>query len=213
MRVLAGVLLVLMFVVNGVAGLGYTLGGAFFKVGGEAVSDLGQQEEGQGKKDEAKAATESSASAKKADEKTAAAEEKLGKDLQDGGKKARQLGGALLGLVGGLALLSIAQLVFAIFLFQDKATKLPLFIVGGFGVAAEVLGSLLTAFGPINALGLAAAVVVIVHAATMKAKDPNAQPQYATAGGYPGQYPQPVQPQYPQVPQQGPPGYGPPPGT
>jgi hypothetical protein len=213
MKIFAGVLLLVMCLINGIAGLGYLLGGAIFSVGGEIATESAKEEDKDSKKQAAAAANASSSSEKEFDEKLAKDEEKNSKDLKDAGKEAKKIGAGFTTFGAFLDVLAIGQIVVAIMFFvKSQSARTIGLIVGAGGIAAEVVSILLTNFGVTNLLGLLTGVVVIV-AALIKLPPP---PAPAYAGGYaPGGYPPGPQGGYPPGPPGGypPPGYGPPPGA
>lgn len=201
MRVAAGVLLILVFIINGIAGLGYVLGGAVVGAVGQAAEEVGSDSQKSADKDDKAADKTKDDDEKKTKKELAADEKKAADDLKEGGKKAKTTGGliALFGLF--LVALCITQLVLAILLFMNKHVVIFGWIVAVLGIGAEVGGAALIKFGAMNIPGLVAALLVIIWAATAK-KDQGGGAQLAVAGG--GMTPSPNYPQQPM-------GYGAPP--
>ncbi len=219
MRVAAGVLLILCFIINGIAGLGYVLGGAVVGAVGQATEEVGTETSKTADDDKKAADKAKDVDTKKTKKEIAADEKKTADDLKDEGKKAKQTGGliALFGLF--LVALCITELVLAILLFMNKHVVVFGWIVAVLGIGAEVGGAALIKFGAMNIPGLVAALLVIIWAVTAK-KDQGVGQLAVAGGGMAGAAPYPQQPMgYGAPPQQAPYGqqpqapYGqPPPG-
>ena len=189
MRTLAGVLLIVMCLINGIAGLGYLLGGALFNIGGEVAKEEAKVEEKDSKKQAVAAAMASDSAEKTVDQDIAAKEAKDSKELEDAGKNAKNLGAGLSAFGAFLGILAIGQIALAIMFFVNaKAAKITGLVIGGAGILAEVISIVLTKFGVTNGLGLVVGGLAIGAALMASAPATSAPP-----GGpaYPGAPPPP----------------------
>ena len=224
MRIFAGILLVLMFVVNGIAGVGYTIGGAFVGGVGAVAEDVGKSEQQSAASEKQAAASASDDTTKSSDEKMAAKDAQNGTKAVDAGKTAKAVGAGLAGLGMFLLALAIGQLTFGVMLFIGKVPKIGLFIIAALGIGAEVAGAMIVSFGIWNILGIATAIAVVVTAITAQQQNAAATPALAGApyippgamppgsGGYGAPPGNPGAPPGYGSPPGAPPGYGPPGG-
>jgi hypothetical protein len=192
MKTLAGVLLIVMCLINGIAGMGYLLGGALFNIGGQVADDIAKEEGKESKDKQAAAAMASSSSEKEADEKLAKKEADTSKDLKEAGKDAKNLGAGLTAFGAFLGILAIAQIVLAVMFFtKSEKARIAGIVIGAAAIVAEVISILITSFGVTNAFGMVVGALAITAALL---KTPAAQAAVPAGAGYP------------------PPGYPPPPG-
>jgi hypothetical protein len=141
MRTAAGVLLIIVAVLNLLASLGYLAGGALTT----GASDIAMYAEQQ-------ACEEMTAEQKEAVEK-----------MQDA------VGGSGIGFLAFGVLLLVSVGVFiagAVFLFKNVKPQF-IMIAGVMAIAIEVIGSLITSFGVMNILGLVAGIMAIIAAKSM----------------------------------------------
>lgn len=138
MRIAAGVFLIIIAIVNLIAASGYLLGGAVVS-GVNEISETIQEEaaaQGQGLTPEQQA------------EFDAAMDE-------------APSGGGLMALGGFLGILAVLQIVGAVQAFRAKAAMLVM-VVGGLSILGEIWGAIVSSFGIMNILGLAAGILAIL---------------------------------------------------
>lgn len=140
MRVAAGVLLIIMSLINGLAGLGYVGIGGLAAVGGGAANEVAHEIAKDG----------SDASELKA----------AGKDLRNAGTGLMAMGAFLIALLG-------LQIAAAVFLFTQKRATF-IMVVAGLGLAAEFAGITLTSFGILNIFGIVVALFAFLGAKAVK---------------------------------------------
>ena len=150
MRTAAGVILIIVAVLNLMASLGYLAGGGAASALGSGMSDvamIAQQESG--------------------NEMTAEQKAQMAK-FED------EVGGSGMGLMafGVFLLVSVGILIAAaVFLFKNTKPQF-IMIAGGMAILAEVIGSLISSFGVMNILGLVGGILAIIAAKGMGVGSP-----------------------------------------
>lgn len=198
MKPLAGALLLVMCLINGIAGLGYLLGGAFASIFGEAVTEVAKEEGKESQKQTAAAAKASSSEEAEHDEELAKKQAENAKNLDEAGKDAKKVGAGLTAFGAFLVLLAIGQIVVAIMFFaKSQSARIIGIVIGACGIAAEGISIAITNLGVTNILGIIVGGLAIAAALVKPPVPP------APAYGYPPGYPPGGGPGYPPGPPYG----------
>ena len=144
MRIAAGILLIIVALVNVFAALGYLAGGAVVS-GGEGLSQAMQE-----------------AAAQQGNGMTAEQQAEI-----DNAMAEAPSGGGMLALGAFLAILAILQIVGAVQSFRAKGAMLVM-VVGGLTILGEIWGIAVAGFGIMNLPGLLAGVLAILAGLAIK---------------------------------------------